>query len=242
MVMEEGIAHLCYISANTTFIKQKIEKNIQKKSRDYSQQDKQLQSFYDTCSNAILSNVGFESLKCFIIASPGFIREQMLENLKEHLQKTGRSNNNVLSKIILVHCSNGYKDALMDAYKDPHVQKLLKDTKAQNQVNMLDKFYKQMSADNDRVAYGSKFVLEANEHQAINELLISDKLFRHKNFEQRKLYIQLVETVKQYGGKVTIFSSMHTSGEQLNNLGGLAALLRYPFNMDYLEEDSANEE
>ena len=41
---------------------------------------------------------------------------------------------------------------------------------------------------------------------------------------------------------------MHVSGEQLNNLGGLASLLRFPLNMDYLdaaeeeEEDSSSQE
>jgi len=35
-----------------------------------------------------------------------------------------------LSKLILVHSSNGYKDALMDTYNNPAVQSLLKDTKA----------------------------------------------------------------------------------------------------------------
>ena len=68
-------------------------------------------------------------------------------------------------------------------------------------------------------------------------MLISDKLFRSKNFDQRKLYLKLVEGVEKKGGKVQIFSSMHVTGEQLNNLGGIAAILRYPFNMDYLENE-----
>lgn len=36
---------------------------------------------------------------------------------------------------------------------------------------------------------------------------------------------------------MVVFSSVHPSGEQLNNLGGLAALLRYPFDMCYLDEE-----
>lgn len=114
---------------------------------------------------------------------------------------------------------------------------MLKNSKALNQINALDKFYKTMALDNDRVAYGAKYVVEANEFHAIDTLLISDKLFRHKNFEQRKLFIQQKEAVEKNGGSVVVFSSVHPSGEQLNNLGGLAALLRYPFDMGYLDEE-----
>lgn len=48
--------------------------------------------------------------------------------------------------------------------------------------------------------------------------------------------------MREDGGQVQIFSSMHVSGEQLNNLGGLAALLRFPFNMDYLDEEEEKEQ
>ena len=32
MVMDEGIAHICYVKPSITLLKQKIEKNISKKS------------------------------------------------------------------------------------------------------------------------------------------------------------------------------------------------------------------
>ena len=42
------------------------------------------------------------------------------------------------------------------------------------------------------------------------------------------------------GGKVYIFSSMHVSGVQLNQLSGVAAILRYPLpDLDQLELDAA---
>jgi stalled ribosome rescue protein Dom34 len=39
-----------------------------------------------------------------------------------------------------------------------------------------------MSKDSDKTAYGAKYCLEANANQAIESLLISDKLFRSRNF------------------------------------------------------------
>lgn len=50
----------------------------------------------------------------------------------------------------------------------------------------------------------------------------------------RKRYVKLVESVKESGGQSRIFSSMHVSGEQLGQLSGIAAILRFP--MPEIEE------
>jgi len=43
--------------------------------------------------------------------------------------------------------------------------------------------------------------------------------------------------VKAKGGKVFIFSSLHVSGEQLHQLGGVAAILRFPMEIENVEEE-----
>jgi protein pelota len=56
----------------------------------------------------------------------------------------------------------------------------------------------------------------------------------------RKQYVQLVESVRENGGQVFIFSSMHVSGQQLQQVSGIAAILRYPLpDLDELEELAA---
>ena len=45
---------------------------------------------------------------------------------------------------------------------------------------------------------------------------------------QRNKYTALVEEVRQAGGEAISFSAMHVSGEQLNQLTGVAAILRFP--------------
>lgn len=39
-------------------------------------------------------------------------------------------------------------------------------------------------------------------------------VFRCKDINLRKEYVRLVESVKEYGGDVKIFSSLHISGER----------------------------
>jgi protein pelota len=52
--MEEGIAHLCYISTATTLLKQKLEKTVTKKKHGNEQREKSLAEFYKMCLNAIV--------------------------------------------------------------------------------------------------------------------------------------------------------------------------------------------
>ncbi len=67
--------------------------------------------------------------------------------------------------------------------------------------------------------------------------MISDNLFRHKDFSLRKIFNDLIDSVAASGGQTIKFSSLHNSGERLNNLSGIAAILRFPLNLDYLDED-----
>ena len=242
-VMDEGVAHLCYIKNNATYIKSKIEKNIPKKKSGSEYHDKNMKQFYELCFLALV-NIDFDKIKGFIIASPGYVKDNFYEYLKEMSEKEEFAKIKAnLEKFLLVKSSNGYKDALNEALSDPKVLIKLKDTKAIRELRALEKFYENMKKDSDRIAYGPRHVMEACTHKAIDCLLLSDALFRSKNFEKRKQYNELCEKVQEFGGEVMIFSSMHTSGEKLNNLSGIAAILRFPLNLDYLDdEEEKNEE
>ncbi len=45
---------------------------------------------------------------------------------------------------------------------------------------------------------------------------------------QRKAYTALVDGVREAGGEALILSGAHVSGEQLDQLSGIAAILRFP--------------
>jgi len=52
--------------------------------------------------------------------------------------------------------------------------------------------------------------------------------------------VKLVESAKELGADVKIFSSMHVSGEQLGQLSGIAAILRFP--LPEIEDAVSNED
>ncbi|KAG8936748.1 Translation factor pelota [Tulasnella sp. 418] len=120
----------------------------------------------------------------------------------------------------------------------------MKETKFAREGIMLDKFFKMLANDELRAWYGPDHVQLASDRGAIGTLLIADELFRSSDVVQRKKYVALVDDVRSKGGEVLIFSSMHESGQQLNQLTGIAAILTFPLDVEVVEaeEKAAREE
>ena len=64
--------------------KKKIERNISKKSSGDEIYKKSLNRFFQECYQ-IIKTLDFARIKCFVIASPGFINDQLLRYIKLEL-------------------------------------------------------------------------------------------------------------------------------------------------------------
>ncbi|KAG1145750.1 hypothetical protein G6F37_005092 [Rhizopus arrhizus] len=230
IVCQEGLANVCFLTQHMTIVRQRIETPIPRKRKgSVTNHEKGLEKFYEQIYQAIIRHVHFDIVKAIIIASPGFVKDQVYNYIFDQAVKTG---NKVImenkSKFLQIHCSSGHKHALTEIMQDPSIQVKLADTKAAREVQALDKFYEMMNSDPDRAFYGFEHVDKANESGAIGTLLVTDELFRSADIETRKKYVSLVEQVRAQNGNVYVFSSMHASGEQLNQLTGVAAILNFP--------------
>lgn len=65
------------------------------------------------------------------------------------------------------------------------------------------------------------------------------RLHRVHDVKLRRRWVDLTESVQAVGGKVFIFSARHSSGQQLEQLTGVAAVLRFP--MPHLEDEDPAE-
>ena len=135
------------------------------------------------------------------------------------------------SRFLKAHTSSGYKRAIDEMLSDATLQSQLVDVKAANEVKALIQFQNTISVDPDKACYGPTDVRYADAQLAIDQLLITDSLFKASDPKVRQSYVNLVESVKEHGGKVFIFSSLHASGEQLTLYTGVAAVLRFPLTM-----------
>ena len=107
------------------------------------------------------------------------------------------------SKFIKAHTSSGYKRAIDELLGDPDFHSQLGDVKAADEVRALQEFHNTMSIDSDRACYSFKHVAYADEQLAVDTLLVTDSLFKSGDYKLRKVYVALVESVRDHGGKVS---------------------------------------
>ncbi|KAJ3896104.1 eRF1 domain 1-domain-containing protein [Lentinula edodes] len=248
IVCGEGTAAFCLLSEHMTLVTHRISVPIPRKaaSAGSSQHEKALTKFYGVLYDAFMRHIPFGNvgLKAIVFASPGWVRDSVYDYV---MQEAGRRNDKVLQRAlkekgIRIHISSPHVHSLVEVLKSPEISAQLKETKFAREGLTLDKFHKMLASDELRAWYGPKHVILAAERGAIGTLLISDELFRASDPETRKRYVALVEKVKQTGGDAVIFSSMHESGQQLNQLTGIAAILTFPLDIEVVEAEEKEEE
>ncbi|KAJ1960585.1 Translation factor pelota [Dipsacomyces acuminosporus] len=244
VTMQEGLAIICLLTQYMTVVRQRIEVPIPRKRKgSTTNYEKGVVRFYDQIYRGIKQHVDFSIVKVVILGSPGFVRDQFYEYMLAQAVKT---DDKVImenkSKFLLVHTSSGHKGALEEVMRDPQIKARLADTKSAQEVRALDSFYQMLNNNPDRAFYGYDDVRKAADNGAIGTLMVTDELFRAADIPTRKKYISLVEDSKASNADVLIFSSLHVSGEQLNQLTGVAAILNFPLIIDSdVEEDSFGE-
>lgn len=159
-------------------------------------------------------------------------------------EATRTSNRTILdnrSKFVLIHCSSGHKQALREVLADKAIQSKLTDTRYARESRALEKFFKTLNDVPEKAYYSYKHVRLATDLGAVQTLLVTDALFRSANIPTRRLYVKLVEDVRAQGGEVMVLSSLHISGEQLQQVSGVAAILKFPMEEpeDFEVEDQA---
>ncbi|ETW05889.1 mRNA surveillance protein pelota, variant 1 [Aphanomyces invadans] len=241
VVMQTGLAHLCLITSHMTVIRAKIESSIPRKRPGNTSHAKGVERFYDNIVQSLKRHIDFNLVKCVLLASPGFVKDDFLKYMLDYAIRT---DDKVIlenkARFILVHASSGHKHALDEVLADQKVKVQLEDTKAAGDVKCLDTFFEMLHSDQDRAYYGYNHVVRANDQNAVETLLIADSLFRSQDVQTRRKYVTLVEKVRENGGLVRVFSSLHVSGEKLAQLSGIAAILRMP--LPELEEDGDSDD
>ncbi len=230
IVLQEGLAHVCLITSYTTLIRQKVQMTVPRKRMGSDTRHKRaLERFYASIYDAVVRHINFDVVKCVLVASPAFYKEELVKRIFELASKSG--NRKLLenrSKFVKRQAASGHMQALRQVLADQSCSDLIKTTKAFEEVKALEDFFTMMNKNPDRAFYGYRDVLQANDAKAINVLLVTDTLFRSRDIKTRQQYVKLVEMARENGADVKIFSSMHVSGQQLDQLTGVAALLRFP--------------
>ena len=246
ILMESDIAHLFYITDKQTVTKGKITQNIPKKRNGSTKHEKGKDSFFEKILNQFVKQINFDNTKVLIIASPGFTKDDFKKYMEEKIESNAKEWMNLksnLNKIIYTHSSSGFKHSLEEILSKPDIKRLIKDTKCIDDCTVMDRFNEILGTDMDRIFFGLKSFNIAFEKQAIDTLIITDGYLRKMPALSRKELCAKIKKLKP--SEVCQFSSLHTTGEKIDEFGGICGILKYVVdeivNMEG-EEDEEKEE
>jgi protein pelota len=157
-----------------------------------------------------------------ILAGPGFTKQDALDYIEAERPE-------LTERITTVDTSSVGDRGVHEVLKRGAVEDIQRETRIAEESALIDELMERLKTE-ETVAYGPESVKKAAEFGAIEQLLVVDEMLRSARQGEGDWDIdvdQVIETAEQKGGDVTVFSSEFDPGQQLSNLGGIAALLRY---------------
>ncbi|MFB6125295.1 MAG: mRNA surveillance protein pelota [Halanaeroarchaeum sp.] len=157
-----------------------------------------------------------------ILAGPGFTKQDALDSVERNYPE-------LAADVTVVDTSSVGGRGVHEVLKRGAVDDVQEQTRIAEESSLIDELMERMATEG-AVAYGIDEVQQAADYGAIETLLILDERLRKERAGEGDWDLDvndLVESVDQQGGDVTVFSHEFAPGQQLHNLGGVAALLRY---------------
>jgi len=247
VVMQEGIANICLITEFRTILKQRVESTIPKKRSISSDQDSGMRRFFEKTLTTLVRSIDFSNPRPLLLASPGFVAGDFKKYIADEGTRRGDKMMMAIAKeATVVHSSSGHLHSLNEILKSSEVTATMKDMKFSKETRFMDDLFDRIRKDDGRAWYGTAPVEKAVREGAVGRgggvLLVNNSLFRSQDIATRKRYVSMVDKVKEDGGDARILSSDHESGQRLDALGGIAAILTYPiFDLDEEHDDQVND-
>ncbi|MFC7210006.1 mRNA surveillance protein pelota [Natronoarchaeum sp. GCM10025321] len=157
-----------------------------------------------------------------ILAGPGFTKKDALSYIEEEAPE-------ITDQITMVDTSGVGDRGVHEVLKRGAVEDVQAETRIAEEAELIDELTKRI-ASGAKASYGPENVAEATEFGAVETLLILDNRLRTERSGEGEWDIdadEVITQVEQQGGDVVVFSGEFDPGQQLSNLGGIAALLRY---------------
>lgn len=220
VTIEDGVAEL-FLAADFG-IKEavRIRTSISRKRGDQKTYDATMKDFFSDVVVALRSQIEQHPIGLIVIAGPGFVKDHFSELLKSAGIKG-------LPPVVVEGASNvGITGAKEILYRGV-ISQALTELKLETETRLIEDVITHLSKDDGLVAYGEDEVEKAVQFGAVEDLLITDKKLREATDEHRRRMDKLIRDTEKTRGTFHIVSTEHPSGDQLQNLSGIAAILRF---------------
>lgn len=174
----------------------------------------------------LLEIICVESVGPLLIVGPGFTKDYFAKDLKSEVKYLG-------SRTVLVRSvGSGGVAGVHEAIRVGAINKLRRDARATQETELVNEALRRLGQSSGDIAYGLEQVQADADAGAVDTLVISDKVVREAEDDERSRIEVMMRTVEERGGRVALVSSEQEAGKMLQSLGGVAALLRYRLHQD----------
>jgi protein pelota len=166
--------------------------------------------------------VGRMELDALVLAGPGFTKQEA----KPYIEAVVAED----ATLRMVDTAGVGDRGVHEVLTRGVIDELQTESRIAAEAALIDEVTRRLSTDGP-VSYGPEAVAEAIDYGAVEELLVVDTTLqdaRHAGGATARGLNRQLEQVEQQGGSVTVLSGEFDPGRQLANLGGIAALLRFP--------------
>ena len=212
VLIEEGTATLGLIRQFGIEYYGPIQSNISGKRIVDKNRPKEEKEFYQ---NIVKTLYKFRDIQNIVIAGPGFSKENFYKFLEDNYV-------DLAEKSILEATGSSGRVGISEVLKKGTVEKLTSENRIAFEMKDINDMLKLLSTNHELVVYGKEEVDFAVNMGAVKKLLVRDLNIVSDDMES------IMNLCESMGGTVSIISSEHEGGEQLNALGAVAAILRYP--------------
>jgi len=125
--------------------------------------------------------------------------------------------------------NNGGLSGVYEALRSGVLLKAAHQMRILEEAEIIEEVMKRLGKGEATVAYGIANVEGAITMGAVEKLVLADTLLRESEKDQRLNLEKIMREVEQCKGTVFVVSTEHEAGSKLIALGGIVALLRFPF-------------
>ena len=164
----------------------------------------------EVCNKEFLGDI--KNLKGILVGGPGPTKESFIEYVNNELKKK------IIAVIDLTYTDESGLHDLVDRSREALAKEAVIEEK-----KLMERFLTLLGKDQSRVTYGEDDVRNAIQMGAVEILLVSEDLDTKKIEEFEALAVQ-------YGSDIKLISLDTMEGQQLRDLGKIAAILRFSIN------------
>lgn len=166
-------------------------------------------AFFEDIYHSLITVTG-----SIVIAGPGFVKDDFLAYLH-------RTDSDMADRMLIAETRRTGQGAVQEVIGQGILERITQDLQLGREVTLMEELLKRM-AGSGSAAYGFDEVATAVRYGAVSDILVADTKICEETINA------LLETADGMRAKITVFSSEFEPGKQLEAIGGIAAILRFP--------------